>query len=61
MKHILKITTATLLMAATTIVSISSAHAGYVNGYVKSNGTYVGGHFRSAPDNSIYNNYSYWK
>ena len=48
-------------MAATTIVSISSAHAGYVNGYVKSNGTYVGGHFRSAPDNSIYNNYSYWK
>jgi hypothetical protein len=28
-----------------------------VNGYWRSNGTYVQPHYRSAPDNSRYNNY----
>ena len=30
----------------------------YVNGYTKSNGTYVEPHMRSAPDSNPYNNYS---
>ncbi len=30
----------------------------YVKGYTKKNGTYVAPHYRSAPDNSILNNYS---
>ena len=31
----------------------------YVSGYVKSNGTYVRGHYRTCPDSSPYNNYSF--
>lgn len=31
----------------------------WVNGYYRSNGTYVKGHYRSSPDSSPYNNYSY--
>ena len=31
----------------------------YVSGYVKSNGTYVSGHYRTCPDSSPYNNYSF--
>lgn len=31
----------------------------WVNGYFRSNGTYVQGHWRSDPDGSFYNNYSY--
>ena len=31
----------------------------YVNGYTRSNGTYVSPHVRSSPDSSPYNNYSY--
>lgn len=30
----------------------------YVNGYTKSNGTYVKGHYRTAPNNTINDNYS---
>ena len=33
--------------------------AGYVNGYLKSNGTYVNGYYRSSPDGNPYNNYSF--
>ena len=31
----------------------------YVRGYFKSNGTYVSGHYRTCPDSSPYNNYSF--
>lgn len=31
----------------------------YVNGYYKSNGTYVAPHYRTAPDSNPYNNYSF--
>jgi hypothetical protein len=34
-----------------------SAFADVVNGYTRSNGTYVAPHFRSAPDGNSYNNY----
>lgn len=30
----------------------------YVSPYVRSDGTYVQGHYRTAPDNTIYNNYT---
>ncbi len=30
-----------------------------VRGYYRSNGTYVQPHYRSSPDSSIYNNWSY--
>lgn len=31
----------------------------WVNGYTRSNGTYVQGHYRSSPDSNPYNNYSF--
>lgn len=31
----------------------------YVKGYTKSNGTYVAPHYRSSPDSTVRNNYSY--
>lgn len=32
----------------------------YVNGYTRSDGTYVRSHYRSAPDSSTSNNYGSW-
>ena len=40
-------------------VSMSTAEAGYVNGYYKSNGTYVNGYYRSDANGLLYDNYSY--
>lgn len=38
---------------------VSKAHAdNYVNGYTKSNGTYIAPHFRSSQDSSYNNNWS---
>ena len=31
----------------------------WVNGYFRSDGTYVQGHYRSSPDSSVTNNWSY--
>ncbi len=36
----------------------ASAQSTYVNGHTRSDGTYVPGHYRSAPDGNRYNNYS---
>lgn len=36
-----------------------NVYAVYVNGYYRSNGTYVNGYERTAPDSSPYNNYGY--
>jgi hypothetical protein len=36
----------------------SMAHDTYVRGYEKSNGTYVEPHYRTAPNNTVYDNYS---
>lgn len=38
---------------------VSNALAAYVNGYYRSNGTYVNGYQRTAPDSNPYNNYGY--
>lgn len=51
----------TVLFSATLIFGFAGqADADvWVNGYTRSNGTYVQGHYRSSPDSSPYNNYSY--
>lgn len=44
---------------AVTLFGALSANAAdqYVNGYYRSNGTYVQGYHRTAPDNTVNNNY----
>ncbi len=41
------------------LASVTSWADVYVNGYTRSNGTYVEPYVRSAPDGNLYNNYSY--
>lgn len=48
----------TLLALALLSLLVASAHAEYVNGYTRSNGTYVQGYNRTSADSSLYNNYS---
>ena len=38
---------------------VAFAYSYYVNGYYRSNGTYVRGHYKTSPDQYKYNNYSY--
>lgn len=38
---------------------VSTVHAGWVNGYFRSNGTYVNGYYRTDPDLYKWNNYSF--
>lgn len=40
-------------------LGVNQASAVHVNGYYRSNGTYVNGYERTAPDGNPYNNYSY--
>lgn len=47
-----------LSLAVIMLLSATAAHAEWVNGYTRSNGTYVQGHHRSAPDGNRFNNYS---
>lgn len=47
------------LAAICLLVSLGIAYADvYVNGYYRSNGTYVAPHYRSDPDGSCSNNWS---
>jgi hypothetical protein len=49
----------TLLSVLALILASGAALAGeYVNGYYRSNGTYVQPHYRSNPNNSTFDNYS---
>lgn len=50
----MKLLTTFALLAAST-VSLAQT---YVNPYTKNDGTYVQGHYKSAPDHNAYNNYS---
>src|ERR1700749_1844782 len=50
---------ALFLVFALLAVPLSAAHAVYVHGYYRSNGTYVQGYERTAPDGIPYNNYDY--
>lgn len=46
-----------VLLLAFTFVETAIARDTYVRGYVRRDGTYVQGHHRTTPDNSINNNY----
>lgn len=48
-----------LLLVAAISLTAFSAQAEHVNGYVRSNGTYVQPYERSAPNNTVQDNYSY--
>ena len=63
MKTLLVKITSTLIVASSLLATANAANAwGFsVNGYFKNDGTYVMPHFRTPPDSSIINNYSYWK
>ena len=52
-------TLALVLISIFLFSSMSFAKTVYVDGYVKSNGTYVMPHTRTSPDSTIYNNKSY--
>ena len=54
-----KLLVASILTLLALTMQISSAYAVYVNGYYRSNGTYVNGYQRTAPDGNPYNNYSF--
>jgi hypothetical protein len=47
-----------IALAALLFATAAQAQDQYVNGYYKSNGTYVQGYYRTAPDNTTLNNYS---
>jgi hypothetical protein len=48
-----------LVTALLVTFAMSASAQTYVDGYTRKDGTYVQGHWRSAPDDSPYNNYSY--
>jgi hypothetical protein len=49
----------TIIALAILAISTTAMADVYVNGYYRSNGTYVAPHVRSNPDSRIDNNYSY--
>ena len=54
-----KITTLAILAISAFSFTASSCADVWVNGHYKSSGSYVQPHYRSSPDSSIYNNWSY--
>lgn len=54
-----KITTLAILTISALSFTASSHADVWVNGHYKSSGSYVQPHYRSSPDSSIYNNWSY--
>jgi hypothetical protein len=54
-----KITTLAILTISAFGFTASSYANVWVNGHYKSSGSYVQPHYRSSPDGSIYNNWSY--
>ena len=48
-----------LVLALLVSLSMSATAQTYVEPYIRKDGTFVQGHWRSSPDNSPYNNYSY--
>lgn len=47
------------LAAAVSLISMAASADEYVNGYTRSNGTYVQGYYRSSPNGTVQDNYSY--
>jgi len=50
---------ATIAATATILMSMNASALVHVNGYYKSNGTYVAPHYRTNPDGIKWNNFSY--
>ena len=48
-----------LLLSAVMLAAAVSAQAEWVNGYTRSNGTYVNGYYRTPANNTPYDNLSY--
>ena len=62
MKTLLVKITSTLIVASSLLATANTASAYVsVNGYFKSNGTYIAPHFRTSPDGYKWNNFSAWK
>ena len=62
MKTLLVKITSTLIVASSLLATANTASAYVsVNGYFKSNGTYVAPQFRTSPDSYTFNNFSAWK
>ena len=59
MKKIIIKLTSSLILAASILATANTASAFVsVNGYFKSNGTYVAPHIRTSPDGYCWNNFS---
>ena len=52
-----------MLIVASSLLATANTASAYVsvNGYFKSNGTYVMPHIRTSPDGYTFNNFSAWK
>lgn len=48
-----------LIVLALAFAGVGIAEAGYVNGYFRSNGTYVSGYYRTEPNAYKFDNYSF--
>jgi len=53
-----KLVTILALTLALSLIA-TQCFAGWVNGYTRRNGTYVQGHYRSDPNSTVRDNYSY--
>jgi len=47
-----------ILLSPCLLISQNAFADVYVNGYTRSDGSYVGGHYRSSPNSSVYDNWS---
>ena len=62
MKTLLVKIISTLIVASSLLATANTASAYVsVNGYFKSNGSYVAPHFRTSTDSYTFNNFSAWK
>ena len=48
-----------LLSLSLFLITDAASAQVYVNGYSRSDGSFVNGHYRTSPDSSVYNNRSY--
>lgn len=58
MRHMLVVVAALILSIIGLQPTVAEASC-YTNGYTRSNGTYVSGYYRSCPDSTVRNNYTY--
>jgi len=59
LKQIFSVALLILIVSGSILIYHDSYADVWVNGYYRSNGTYVSGHYRSSPDGNPYNNWSF--